>query len=632
MTPPIPTTALTFDNEFNTFSASPSGAGTTWATTYPYGGEAARTLAGNNEAQFYSDPSVGENPFSLAGGVLSITATPAAAGSNPYGLPYDSGAITTANSFSQTYGYFEVRAELPSQQGLWPAFWMLPASINYTSELDMFEQVNNQPTTLYSTVHGATNGTWSSDSQALTVPNTASGYHTYGVDWEPTTTTFYVDDKVIGTAPTPGSMNDPMFMILNLAVGGKGSWPGQPDATTTFPAAMKIDYVRAYATAGTTQFGGTAAIPTGAPQPVLPSDPGTPIPPTTSPVALPLVSIGSGPDTLALQVSEDAWQGDAQFTVSVDGVQTGGTQTATASHGAGQMKEFDVKGAFAPGTHTASVNFLNDAYGGSASTDRNLYVTGAKVDGSAVPGGSLTEMSSGAQSFAFTGAAAPAAPATDTLKLSLSEDAWQGDAQFNVTIDGKTVGGPLAVTALHSQGKSQTFTFTGQWGAGVHDVGVQFINDAYGGTPMTDRNLYVNGVTLDGQASAAPPASLYSNGTAHIATAASPLVLQLSEDAWQGDAQFTVSVDGKTLGAAQSVTALHSKGASQDFAFGQALAAGTHDVAVSFLNDAYGGSATTDRNLYVSAIDANGSSVGGAAAALMGTSTHHFSVVVPSQF
>jgi len=32
-------------------------------------------------------------------------------------------------------------------------------------------------------------------------------------------------------------------------------------------------------------------------------------------------------------------------------------------------------------------------------------------------------------------------------------------------------------------------------------------------------------------------------------------------------------------------------------AFGVAMAAGTHDVAVSFLNDAWGGTAATDRNL-----------------------------------
>jgi len=220
--------------------------------------------------------------------------------------------------------------------------------------------------------------------------------------------------------------------------------------------------------------------------------------------------------------------------------------------------------------------------------------------------------------------------ATDTLVLSLSEDAWQGDAQCVVTIDGKTLGGTVTVTASHARGQSQTVSLSGQWGPGAHDVGVQFINDAWGGTAATDRNLYVNGVTLDGQAAPGTPVTQYANGTAHVATAASPLVLQLSEDAYQGDAQFTVSVDGKTLGAAQAVNASHAAGAVQNFAFAQAMTAGTHDVAVSFLNDAWGGTAATDRNLYVNAIDANGAALPGTAATLMTTSTQHFSLTVPA--
>jgi len=152
-----------------------------------------------------------------------------------------------------------------------------------------------------------------------------------------------------------------------------------------------------------------------------------PVPPPPTPVPA-AVTIGSGARTLALAVSEDAWQGDAQFTVSVDGKQVGGTQTATASHGAGQVQAFAVMGNFAAGGHTATVNFLNDAWGGTSTTDRNLYVSGAKIDGVSVPGAGLTLLSAGAQSFAFDAAAAPAS-GTDTLDIHLSEDAWQGDGR-----------------------------------------------------------------------------------------------------------------------------------------------------------------------------------------------------------
>jgi beta-glucanase (GH16 family) len=250
---------LTFDDEFKPSAQAPNPA-TVWQTTYPYGGEDARTLPGNHEAEYYSDASVGENPFKQDYNILIISAKHTAPGSNPYNLPYDSGLITTFGSFNQLYGYFEIRARLPAGQGLWPAFWMLPSSNIYTAELDVFEVLGNQPTVLYSTTHGSTNGVWSSDFQTLHVPDTSAGFHSYGVDWEPQTTTFYMDRQPIASAPTPQSMNTPMYMLLNLAVGGAGSWPGAPDASTVFPAQFKIDYVRAYATPGTVSVSGSAAL------------------------------------------------------------------------------------------------------------------------------------------------------------------------------------------------------------------------------------------------------------------------------------------------------------------------------------------------------------------------------------
>jgi hypothetical protein len=133
----------------------------------------------------------------------------------------------------------------------------------------------------------------------------------------------------------------------------------------------------------------------------------------------PTVTIGSGPDTLALQVSEDAYLGNALFTVSVDGKQIGGTQTATALHSSGQTQTFDVLGTFAAGSHTATVDFLNDAYGGSPTTDRNLYVDGATIDGSVVPSATLTEHFQGPQSFTFLAPGTSGSkPAPDIVTLN----------------------------------------------------------------------------------------------------------------------------------------------------------------------------------------------------------------------
>ena len=125
----------------------------------------------------------------------------------------------------------------------------MPTSFKFGTELDAFEVLGNQPSILYATVHSA--NPQAALEQALSVADTSTAFHTYGVDWEPQTTTFYMDGQAIATVATPADMNVPMYMLLNLAVGGAGSWSGAPTAQTQLPADMEIDYVHAYQTANT---------------------------------------------------------------------------------------------------------------------------------------------------------------------------------------------------------------------------------------------------------------------------------------------------------------------------------------------------------------------------------------------
>jgi len=244
---PLNTAGLTlsFDDEFNSFSASANGVGTTWMTAMSHG---ERTLASNHEAEYYSDSSVGVNPFAINDGVLDITAAPTNPASNPLGLPYTSGVITTYKSFSQLYGYFEMRAEMPAGAGFWPAFWLLPENNSWPPELDVTEQIGAKPGIDYVTAHTNVGGFNSTIGSAIDVGDTYQGFHTYGVNWTPTTITWYFDGQEIATCATPADMHTPMYMIANLAVGGAGSWPGP--ATPGSTATMQIDYVRAYAYAG----------------------------------------------------------------------------------------------------------------------------------------------------------------------------------------------------------------------------------------------------------------------------------------------------------------------------------------------------------------------------------------------
>ncbi len=224
----------------------------------------------------------------------------------------------------------------------------------------------------------------------------------------------------------------------------------------------------------------------------------------------------SGPDTLALRISEDFWKGNAKFTVAVDGKQVGGTYTASALHATGDSDVFLLTGNWGAGPHKVAVSFINDAWGGTPSTDRNLYVNSIAYDGKTDAGTTAAMWSNGSKTFTVGGATPTTAGPADTLTIKLSEDAWQGNADFVLHIDGETVTKPEAVTALHSQGQWETFTFAGNFGAGAHTVGIQFTNDAYGGTPTMDRNLYVGGIAINGTSVSPDTASLYSAGTANF--------------------------------------------------------------------------------------------------------------------
>lgn len=140
----------------------------------------------------------------------------------------------------------------------------------------------------------------------------------------------------------------------------------------------------------------------------------------------------------------------------------------------------------------------------------------------------------------------------DTLVLTLAEDAFQGDARASVAIDGNTLTAqPIAVTALKNAGQSETFTFKGNFGSGgLHDLAVSFLNDAYGGTPTTDRNLYVNNVSYDGNFTVLPAAAaLDTAGTTHfiVQPANRPVPLAASTTGAMSDAASATHLIMPTL-------------------------------------------------------------------------------------
>jgi beta-glucanase (GH16 family) len=98
------------------------------------------------------------------------------------------------------------------------------------------------PNSLILSAHSNETGKQTSVIKDVSVAST-EGFHTYGLLWDEDHITWYFDDVAVAQTDTPSDMHDPMYMIVNLAVGGMAGAPtnGLPNGSE-----MKVDYIRAY--------------------------------------------------------------------------------------------------------------------------------------------------------------------------------------------------------------------------------------------------------------------------------------------------------------------------------------------------------------------------------------------------
>jgi beta-glucanase (GH16 family) len=243
-----PTGKLVWADEFDS-GATPDSA--KWVMETGGGGW------GNNELQSYTGRP--EN-VSIRGGMLVIRAVAEPyTGTDGIARNYTSARLKTAGKFAQKYGRFEARIKIPHGQGIWPAFWMLGENIAtakwpHCGEIDIMENIGREPAVVHGTLHGPGYSGDKAIGAAYSLPTGrfADDFHVYAVEWEENQIRWYVDGKLY-QARTPQDLpkdarwafDQPFFLLLNLAVGG--NWPGSPDASTSFPQEMLVDYVRVYA-------------------------------------------------------------------------------------------------------------------------------------------------------------------------------------------------------------------------------------------------------------------------------------------------------------------------------------------------------------------------------------------------
>jgi beta-glucanase (GH16 family) len=228
----------------------------------------------NKEVERYCAPSMSSggcntanpNAYIDGNGHLVIQAIRLNSSTAPSSGSWTSARLITKGLESFQYGRAESKMSLPVGPGIWPAFWALGTNIDTVGwpvcgEADYMENVpavpgRLGPTIIASTLHAnSPTGAYGLGGKYMFASGDVTGMHAYGAIWSPGMMQFYVDDpsKVffVGTASdmTSGQVwafDHPFFLLLNLAIGGDGSWPGPADTTTPSPAVMTVDDVRVY--------------------------------------------------------------------------------------------------------------------------------------------------------------------------------------------------------------------------------------------------------------------------------------------------------------------------------------------------------------------------------------------------
>ena len=201
---------------------------------------------GNNELQAYTNSN---NNAYVSGGNLTIVARREQSGGNAY----TSARLLTKGKQNFVYGRTDIRAKVPKGKGIWPAIWMLGSDIDQNNwprcgEIDIMELRGSRPKELLSTMHFGNPTRVLKGTTAVQANDLSDDFHIYSAVRSKDQIRFFIDGVQyftftkadVGSNPYP--FNNPFFMILNVAVGG--DFDGNPDASTTFPQQMQVDYVK----------------------------------------------------------------------------------------------------------------------------------------------------------------------------------------------------------------------------------------------------------------------------------------------------------------------------------------------------------------------------------------------------
>ncbi|MDE2592305.1 MAG: glycoside hydrolase family 16 protein [Actinomycetales bacterium] len=213
---------------------------------------------GNNEEQYYQG-----SLAQVRDGALTIKAVREGASAKRcyYGdCQWLSSKFVTKDKLGFQYGRLEARVRNTTGQGVWPAFWLLGANIDTRSwpgcgEIDIMELKGQEPSKVWGTIHGP-NGSIGDVGSLGSVDIT--GWHTYAIDWTPTSISWFIDGKLFNKVtkreyvgaqdPRVWVFDHEFYLIVNLAMGG--NFVGGPSDGELKTAQTDFDYIRYYSLDG----------------------------------------------------------------------------------------------------------------------------------------------------------------------------------------------------------------------------------------------------------------------------------------------------------------------------------------------------------------------------------------------
>ncbi|WP_298302738.1 family 16 glycosylhydrolase [Flavobacterium sp.] len=216
----------------------------------------------NGEVQHYTNQLTNS---SVNGGFLNIVAK-----KEPYtnqGVTKQYTSARLNSKFAFLYGRVDIRAKVPTNQGTWPALWMLGKNVNEDGgffdatygttdwpacgEIDIMEHgiTPSQPTNyVQSALHTPSSFGNTTNIGGTIANNLGNDFHVYSMNWSPYQITFLLDGVAYYTynpavkTPSNWPFNSEQYLLLNIAMGGiAGTIPESFTQT-----AMEIDYVRVY--------------------------------------------------------------------------------------------------------------------------------------------------------------------------------------------------------------------------------------------------------------------------------------------------------------------------------------------------------------------------------------------------